>query len=436
MSLIVLRARAGLVRATVFLAVLAAVPSFAHAQRTLTMSQALDIAVARAPEVAARQASAEGAAAAQISAGQLPDPRLVLGLDNVPVTGPDPFSLTSDSMTQGKIGWAQEMLNAAKRKARSEVAQALTARERALLAAERQIVKRATALAWLNRYFAEKRLALFGALERENRVLQDTVNARVAAGRALPADAIATRQEALQLADRRDELELECGAGAGCIERWVGDAADATLAGEPQIPTLDAAHLRENLARHVELAVFEPMAADGGGRSARSRGGKARRLGLGGQLWQAQRLLRGHGLRASGARAAAVQRHPSRSPESSQSEKRFSGSKRNARRCCASTPKRLKQSWPPRRSSSRKLARLRDSALPLADERVRLLMASYEARRVDLGAVLSARGDRIETRLKVIETRGGACRIARPSRVPVYGASAMNAPQPLTAWSP
>jgi hypothetical protein len=47
--------------------------------------------------------------------------------------------------------------------------------------------------------------------------------------------------------------------------------------------------------------------------------------------------------------------------------------------------------------------RLRDTALPLAEERVRLLMASYGAGRTDLGAVLAARRDRAETQLKTVE---------------------------------
>ena len=194
-----------------------------------------------------------------MSAGRLPDPRLGLGLENVPVTGADAFSLTADFMTMFKVGWMQEVPNRGKRKAQVEVALALTEREQAVLAAERQAVKRKAAVAWLARYFAEKRLATLGALERENRVLQSTVNARVAAGRALPADVTMARQEALQLADRRDELVAELARTQAALARWIGDAADATLAGPPGGLVVDPQHLRENLAHHVELAAFAPM---------------------------------------------------------------------------------------------------------------------------------------------------------------------------------
>ena len=133
------------------------VPAIAQTGEGLSFDAALNAAVQRAPMVAARRATAEGAAAVQVSAGQLPDPRLNLGLDNVPVTGEDRFSLTDDFMTMGKIGWMQEVPNRDKRKARAEAAQALADRDKALLAAELQVVRRQTALAWLERYYVEKR---------------------------------------------------------------------------------------------------------------------------------------------------------------------------------------------------------------------------------------------------------------------------------------
>ena len=51
----------------------------------LTFRQALDAAVQRAPMVAAKRAAAEGAAAARTSADRLPDPRLNVGVENVPI---------------------------------------------------------------------------------------------------------------------------------------------------------------------------------------------------------------------------------------------------------------------------------------------------------------------------------------------------------------
>ena len=71
----------------------------------LTLEEAVDAALASAPQVAAQ---AEGAAALHSltdSAGRLPDPALLIGIDNLPVEGPDAWSTTADFMTMRKIAW-------------------------------------------------------------------------------------------------------------------------------------------------------------------------------------------------------------------------------------------------------------------------------------------------------------------------------------------
>jgi len=368
----------------------------------LSYDAALEAAVARAPVVASRRLAAEGAAAAQISAGQLPDPRLVLALDNVPVTGSEAFSLTDDFMTMAKIGWMQEVPNRQKRKARVEVASALTARERALLSAERQIVKRDTAIAWLKRYYAEKELTLFASLETENRVLQDTVNARVAAGRALPVEATMARQEAVQLADRRDQLIRERAKAQAALRRWVGELADAPLAGDPPPLVADPAHLRVNLEQHAELAVFQPMARMAAAEASEVEAGKKGDWG-----WGVSFAKRGPDysdmvsleLNFELPLFASKRRDPQIIAKRKEVERIEAERQEMLRKHAEEIEAQLAE----QEQLTRQLARLRDTALPLAEERVRLLMASYRAGRADLGAVLAARRERAETQLRAIE---------------------------------
>ena len=199
------------------------------------------LALERAPALRARQADLDGAQSASLSADALPDPRLLVGIDNLPVSGPERWSTTAEAMTMKRVGWMQEVPNADKRRARADAAEAEVAQARAALALDRSNVRRDVALAWLGRYYAERRLALFAALEDENRLLQQTIAARVAAGRALPADASMARQEALALADRRDELERARAQALASLRRWVGTTATAPLAGDPPDLTPHAA---------------------------------------------------------------------------------------------------------------------------------------------------------------------------------------------------
>lgn len=78
----------------------------------LTLEQALELAVGRSQAVRAARAGASGATEAARAAGQLPDPMLSVGIENLPVTGSDRLRTTADSMTMKRIGVSQEWVSA------------------------------------------------------------------------------------------------------------------------------------------------------------------------------------------------------------------------------------------------------------------------------------------------------------------------------------
>jgi outer membrane protein, heavy metal efflux system len=172
----------------------------------ISFNAALDLAEQQSPSLAANAAQIGAAQSAAIPAGALPDPKIFAGIDNFPVSGVDRGRLNADSMTMQKIGVMQEFPNSAKRQARVEVAGANVDLAAAQRQVERLKVRRSAALAWINRYYLERKAALFDELDRENQILADAVRAQIAAGRAQVADAVMPKQEAAQLADRRDDL--------------------------------------------------------------------------------------------------------------------------------------------------------------------------------------------------------------------------------------
>lgn len=104
-------------------AVLALLVGVAHAgvaaQQVLTLEAAVQLAQQRSLQLVAQDAAAASARDMALSAGRLPDPVLKGGISNLPVSGPDRFSLTRDFMTQRSIGVMQEFTRAGKRQARS-----------------------------------------------------------------------------------------------------------------------------------------------------------------------------------------------------------------------------------------------------------------------------------------------------------------------------
>src|SRR5262245_53261482 len=90
----------------------------------LTFEAALNHAVRASPDVVIEEASVDSARAAAQAAGRLPDPRLAVGVENLPATGDGQWSLAQDFMTMRKIGLMQEVPNGKRRRAEREIATA------------------------------------------------------------------------------------------------------------------------------------------------------------------------------------------------------------------------------------------------------------------------------------------------------------------------
>ncbi|QKE40432.1 MAG: TolC family protein [Ferrovum myxofaciens] len=222
----------------------------------LTYQEALDIAESRASELKARQNTVSAAQAARISAGELPDPKLVMGVDNLPVQGSEAWSTTRDFMTMQRVGVMQEVTNGDKREAVRQLADTKVARADAELEIERLSVKRQTRLAWLKVYFLQQQQALLDQIEAENHMLSTAVTARLAAGQGKGSDSLQSRQESIALEDRRDDLERDLSKARADLARWVGAIATEPLTGPPPAYTPNPEHLRHNLDRHPDIAIF------------------------------------------------------------------------------------------------------------------------------------------------------------------------------------
>lgn len=376
---------------------------------TLSFEAALAQGLAHASNLQVRGMALATARAQQIAAGQLPDPRLSVGVENLPVSGPDAYSLGRDFMTMRRVGWMQDMPNTAKRDAQQSQARALVAREQAMLQAERVAVQRETALAWLALYHAQRRLEAFKAIEQQNRLVLDTVDARVSGGQAQPSDAVMAKQDALMLADRRDDVERDIGKARSALRRWTGLAADAPLAGDPpgwllrkDAEAMASIEAQQQLAHHAELKAYEPMKqmaqaavqeaqseqrGDWGWEVAYSKRGPGYgdmvsfQLSFDLPLWQGTRQVP-----KILARERELERIEAEQADMLQSH-------------TAETEAQLTDLT----SISRALNRLQTSGLPLAQQRVDLTLVSYQGGRSDLSAVLTARRDLAEQRLRLID---------------------------------
>lgn len=301
-----------------------------------------------------------------------------------------------------RIGVMQEIPNSAKRRAEKELAAAGIARAEAARAVERLRVRRETAVAWLRRYHLERKRALLDELDRENRLLAEGVNARIAAGEAGVPEAVLPRQEAAALEERRDELAAEVTRSIAALRRWLGDAAAAPLAGSPPAFAIEHQPLRHRLQRHPELAEFASLSAEAEAEVHAADAMKTPDWGV--ELAYGRRdpdfgdlvsLQVSIDLPLFTARRqdpliAARQAQLNRIDAERETMLREHGEE-------------LESQLADHERLQRAVGRQRETVIPLAREKVELTLTAYGAGQSDLDAVLAARRELIESRWRSIE---------------------------------
>lgn len=238
--------------------------TLAHAQPdVLTLEQAVEFAIERAPQTQARAAALEGAQAEAVSAGRLPDPELLVGIDNLPTTGADAWSLNRDFMTMRKTGVMQAFPNRAKRSSQRERAAASVALAQSASQQTRLETARAAATAWVDAYAAELVLAKLQALKPEVELQAQAARAALASGRGSTVDALAAQDAISELDNRLLDAQREARAARAELARWIDEAAGQALAAAPTLRDLPTPReqLFASLGRQGPLLTFEAQRA-------------------------------------------------------------------------------------------------------------------------------------------------------------------------------
>lgn len=368
----------------------------------LTFTAALEQAERASPALSALRAQTGAAQAAAQPAGALPDPKLLLGVDNYPVSGPMRGAASQEPMFMQKIGLMQEFPNSAKRRARIEAATAEIEAAEAQQRAQRLKTRREAALAWLNRYALERKLALFPQLEQENRLFAATMRAQIASGRALASDAVLPQQEAAQLADRRDDLERDLARARAELRRLLGPAGDEALAGTPPALELDAAALRRQLQHHPELTAFGAQTRQAEAALHEAQAGKRPDIGV--ELAY-QKRARQFGNMVSLQFTVDLPLFSGARQDPQITAKRLELDKVEAEReaLLRDHANELDATLADYTALNRQLERARSQWLPLARQKLNLALAGYQAGKTEAAALVSARSELTEQHLKLIE---------------------------------
>jgi outer membrane protein TolC len=230
---------------------------------TLSLSQAQSLARERSRQLVASDFAVAASRDMAVAAGQLPDPVLKAGIDNLPINGPDRFSLTNDFMTMRRIGVMQEITSTDKRRFRSERYERSAEKTLAEKEVTTAAIERDTAIAYLDLYYTLAMAKVVAEQGTQAKLEMQGADGGYRAGRSSQADVVAARSGLALFSDRASELGRRVSNARTTLARWIGPRAQFELAGLPDMNAirLDPATLDTALAHHPEIAVLNMQVA-------------------------------------------------------------------------------------------------------------------------------------------------------------------------------
>ena len=399
-------------KTTLLLSLLATGIDTIAAAQPLTLGQAQQQAVARSRQLTAQDLASAASREMAVAAGQLPDPVLKAGIDNLPVSGGDRFSLSNDFMTMRRIGVSQELTRVDKRQWRS----ARFEREALKSEAQKDVVlaaiQRDTAIAWLERYYTEQMAALIAAQTDQARQEIEATTAAYRGGRGTQADILAARSSLLLLDDRANEIDRRLHVAQTMLVRWTGASGDLVLEGTPDIDhiRLDPATLDTTLAHHPQIAVLnrqEDVAqADANLARANQRAD-----------WSVEVAFQQRGSAYSNMVSVGIS-VPLQWDRTNRQDRELSAKLAMVEQTKAERDEKFREHVAETRtmivewqSGKKRVSRYDRELIPLAGERSQAVLAGYRGGKATLSDVLAARRNETELRIQAIQLQMETARL-------------------------
>lgn len=368
---------------------------------SLSLESALKLAQARSSLLLAHDSAATASLEMAQSASQLPDPTLKLGINNLPVTSSDRFSLSHDFMTMRSVGVMQEFTRSDKREARS----ARFEREAQVAYANRGVtianLQRETAVAWLERYYSERVREVLIQQRTEAQLQIEAVDTAYRTGKGSQADVFAARSAVAQIDDRIAQADRQILAANTKLTRWIGDAATQSLDRLPKMDMLsvELTQLESVIAHHPQIALLkrqEDVAqADVVIATANKRAD-----------WSAELMFNQRGPAYSNMISINVS-VPLQWGQKNRQDRELAAKLALVEQARAQTEELTREhaaeiraiviEW---QSNRERLTRHDNSLIPLANERTRATLAAYRGGAGSLSTVLEARRGEIDARLE------------------------------------
>lgn len=221
-------------------------------KEVLSLDDAIQLATQNQPLLQSFDDAAAATREAAIAEGQLPDPKLKLGVVNLPVTTSDALRFNRDEMTMAAIGFSQEVVPRAKREAYAKVLESEAGQYQTEQLATARTIQRDVAMAWLDVFEAQRKSELYQQMVADMLAERKVAASSVSSGGAQTGDVLLldstqsmTRDQWLMA--QRDERKARA-----ALARWIGmEAASRPISTE--LPVMEPAANTDSLENHPML---------------------------------------------------------------------------------------------------------------------------------------------------------------------------------------
>ena len=396
--------------AALLMAALFTLPAVGYAA-DITLEQALASAERYSAELSANQHQVNALENMASSATQLPDPKLKFGIENLPVGGSNARRFTREGMTMQRVGIMQDYISSDKRQRKADTLSAEARKTAAGSETIRTRLQKETAQAWLDLALTEQAVSAAQVLVQESEKQLALQRAGVASGGALPSSVLDARLTLSAMQDRLTTAQRDVALAQTQLTQLTGIEVKHISGPLPLFARLpaDITVLHDAIQQHPEVLLASREADVAKARSAQSAIAATPDVGI--EVYYAKRadeyddmagvmitvdlpLFRSQ--RQDKDYAADV----SRSMEANDQLTLLTRDHRAQLDTLLAQYQATQQLW----------QRQTDEVIPLQKQRVKLVMAQYQANKSDLSSVLEARRALLDSQLN---TNNSARELAR-----------------------
>ena len=220
----------------------------------LTLEQAEQIALVNEPGIISQQWQMESLSAQSVADGQLKDPKLQVGLNNLPT---DTFEFDQENMTQFKVGIVQQFPSGDSLNIKQQKTQKQSELFLSKISDRKLSIIKEVRLTYFEIYYWEKAKTTIKQNKQFFSQLVDIVQSMFSVGRNNQQDLIRAQLELSRLDDRLVKITQKINTQRSKLSRWIG-AQNSVQALTSQLPVLSIPTISDDFETLSQLFYTHP----------------------------------------------------------------------------------------------------------------------------------------------------------------------------------